>query len=239
MSEPKPNKAEAVANFVGRDMLALVVGELKQAQKPWHKLSEAQQETVIRRAEQDIRAVLTRGFLLIVAADFQKAAAVLEKVEFTAKGVNGKLSLKGDVAERHKMADCAGSEVVVILTNAQRYLAKMEEIRADADQPALPFAAPQNDDDDPEHGEGTDAGGGEVLLTEELDVAGLSFVCVRDVLALVGIECSEEIVVTWTADDRRACINYAGAKHIAQTSENYLTKGGTIPDLPAVLGGAA
>ena len=242
MTEKTP-KAEVVANLVGRDVLKLIVGELKQARKPWHKLNESEQDMVIRRAEQDARAILRKGFLMIVAADFQKASAVLEKVEFTAKGVAGKLSLSGDAAERHKLADCAGREVVVVLTSAQQYFAKMEEIQADADQPALPgFEPPPADDGDDSAGttDTDDETGGEprfVVTDAAFDDDGLTFECVRDMLALVGIECSAEIVATWNEGDRRACIDYAGAKHIAHTSENFLTKGGVIPPLPVVLGG--
>lgn len=254
-------KAELAANLVGRDMLALIVGELKQARKPWHKLNESEQEMVIRRAEQDVRAALRRGFLMIVAADFQKATATLDSVQFTGKGVAGKLALKGDAAERHKLADSVGHEVVVILTSSAPYFSKMEEIQAEADQRPLPLDAPgaappdSSDgaagdiDEDDEGVDGTTGDGAgipasaetalsDASLEEVAHSAGLSFECVRDVMALVGLVGTPKNVAAWQITDRVAVIDYCGAKHVAETSADYLTKGGKVPQLPYVLGGA-
>lgn len=237
---PTPTLDE-LTNDVGHAVLTVFLDELKWANDPWTKMNAERQDLVLRRAETRIKQAIRKGFAAMVAGEHPTARAVLDKVAFTAKGVQGTLTI-ADPEHRHALADHAGTQVLVVLATAERYLERMEEIRGEADQPEL-FREQQPDLLDPAPPEastdtdgGTDGGGEDLTAGDaepedphpgELDVA-----TVLELLAMIDVEADADTVRTWNQATRREVVDYAGAVRMAETNP-----GMEVPNVPTVLAG--
>lgn len=265
MNEPAPaptSEPERAADSVGRDVLLALVGELQQQKKkPFGKMSAEEQDQIIDRLREVVRGALTRGFALMATGGFPHVPATLEKVEFNAKGVNGKLALASGSEHRHALADHAARPVVIVLTSPDTYSARMSEVRGQSDQKDL-FASSEQAAKDrgdasgfdaPRHDVGTDkpdepaappqsagpdvaAGGGipapDAASIDDLHPGELTVEIVCDALALVNLESTYgSFVVAWTQEQRAAVIDFCGALHLKETGADV-----TVPARPDVLG---
>lgn len=256
---PEPGSPGAAADTVGRDVLQAIVGELaQQKKKPFGKMSEDEQEQIIARLREVLRAALGRGFAIMATAGFPYAPATLEKVEFNAKGVSGKISLAAS-EHRHALADHAARPVVIVLTAPDVYAARMNEVRGQSDQKDLfeasQDAARERGDtsgfDSPRHDVGTDkpdepaappetagpdvAGGGGIPAPDaaSIDVHPGEFTVevVADALALADMSNYAPFVPTWTQEQRAAVIDFCAALHLKENGADV-----TVPARPDVLG---
>ena len=243
--EPEPAAAPEpmTTDDVGFAILRAVHAELKAQKRPFVDQSEHEQELLLRRLEEVIRAEVARGFHVMAAAGFPNAMATLDRVAFSHKGVQGKLSLAPTSDHRHALSDHAGREVIVVLATAEKYLERMAEVRGDKQQPELPLIEPPDTsgfDSDRAPPSATVEASGEV----QGDGAGEPAAPIDDpypgelsreqVLALLeiaevaGVDLVD--VSAWDQDWRRAVADWAGAVALQREHPDIF-----VPTIPAVL----
>ena len=251
-----PNPRDHVATIeqavetVGRDLLIACIGELRATKKPWDEMTEKQQANAINRVREVVRFALQRGFAIMATAGFPSTQATLEKVAFTVKGVQGTLSLSTTSSDRHALSDHAGGQVVVILTSADRYMAKIDEVQPMPDQAALPLGEPDTSGFDGERHDVGDAGAGEAAAPPtpaSVDVGGeeiplpvdvypgaLSLEAVADAMALAGLDADLVEISGWLQGQRAEVVDFCAALHLKEGGADVV-----VPKRPDVLGGGA
>lgn len=136
MTKDTIDSVELASETMAGDLLAAVVDEIKQLQDPWQKTSQAMQANVIFRLELRIK-LLTAKAVRIIAADGRPAMrAKVESVTFK-DGIKAILKMRQNDPPRHDLADAAGSDVMVVLADADQYSGGCENVQPDPDQQNL------------------------------------------------------------------------------------------------------
>lgn len=126
---------EIAAETLGHDLLQAMVDELKVLQDPWAKTSEEKQNDAIYRLRARIETLIGRAVRIIAAGDLAVISGHVESVTFK-DGVKAVITTsKGEAA--HALADAEGGSCIVVITDAEQYLGRMETIRGEADQRVL------------------------------------------------------------------------------------------------------
>lgn len=140
MTEPTAGKPPAPTYFspdkLGQGLLNAMVGEMKSAPNMWAKMSESQQEVVIRRLEVAVRIWTLETMRILFSAKVPAVAATLEGVTFK-DAIKASLEVARDAPDRHEFADRVNQQVVVVMVNADAYFDRMNEVRADSAQRKL------------------------------------------------------------------------------------------------------
>lgn len=135
--------SEEVASFeayelLGRDLLELVMQELKAMPDVWQKLSEDRQADVIDRATRSIKEAARDAINLIVSNGFERVSAQVDGVQIKD---DIKATLKvyrhNNASSLDELYQAHGQDILIVLASAQDFDARMEEIVADPDQPEL------------------------------------------------------------------------------------------------------
>jgi hypothetical protein len=234
----KLGRVDDVAETIGRDLLLAIVTELKTLKKPFEDLDERGQSDSIMRCTTAVRAQLSRGFSLIVGGGFAHAPATLEKVAFTPKGVQGTVSLAPASEYRHALSDHAGHGVIIVLASVENYLQRMNEVRAEKDQPQLNFGQDTSGFDSPRHelGEGAAVPPDLAIVddTPLFDVhdGPFSIDVTADIMALAGIDADQRLIAaTWSQEFRADVIDFCAALALKEAGGDV-----HVPSRPEALG---
>lgn len=126
---------DQAATTLGHDLLQAMVDELKALQDPWAKTPAEKQDQAIDRLSWRIQSLIGRAVAIIAAGDLPVIAGHVESVTFK-DGVKAIITTtKGESS--HALADAEGGSCIIVITDAEQYLGRMEEIRGEADQRAL------------------------------------------------------------------------------------------------------
>lgn len=110
-------------------------------QKPWNRMSEAQQKEIVSDMTSRVRLALNKA-VLIISSDARTCFVThVKDVQFKeGKVVEAKLVMK-NCAASHELADVAGGNVIVVIEDAVRYSGGEVDDRelTDPDQAGLPI----------------------------------------------------------------------------------------------------
>lgn len=145
MTEPETTKptvsnAALAVQTVGQQLLGALVEEIRNLRTHWAVTPQQQQEEIIDRLSDKVQIAVTRAVGIIAKDTFLAIPAHIESVTFK-DGVKTVLTASKSADGRHELADAEGSDVLVLVTDPQKYLEHMETIRGDKDQPELPGLA--------------------------------------------------------------------------------------------------
>lgn len=124
------------AETMGHDFVAALLAELRQMPDHWARLNEEKQQQIIERLKEKVRAAVTKAQAMILRAGFAAVPADLEAVGFK-NGITAALKIPRDALHRHELADAQGQRVLVVISDGNRWLERMDEIKAKADQADL------------------------------------------------------------------------------------------------------
>lgn len=102
----------------------------------WARLSEEKQQAIIGRLTEKIRTGVDRALTILTRNEFAAVQADLKAITWEA-GIKATLSIPRDALYRHQLCDAQGQKVLVVLTSADRWLTRMDEIKAKGDQADL------------------------------------------------------------------------------------------------------
>jgi hypothetical protein len=122
---------------LGKDLLiAMVEAIRKTSPAAWSSMAQEQQQDVIDGLAHRIQVHVVQAVSTLAQAEHIVIEAHVDSVTFK-DGVKATLTaMKGDGA--HQLADAQGSSVLVVITDATKYLETMDQVRGDADQRSLP-----------------------------------------------------------------------------------------------------
>lgn len=138
MNDPAPldvaDRAIALsADTMAHDFLAALLAELRQMPDHWLRLNEQLQQKIIERLKEKIRAGTEKAATMFLQGSFPAVSAELKGVTFGAT-IGATLAVARDALHRHALSDAQGHKVLVIIADASRWTARMDEIKARADQ---------------------------------------------------------------------------------------------------------
>lgn len=167
--EKKSNLAQA---NLGRDLLKAMVDVIRTAQKPWHAISQAEQELLIGRLRDDTDDMVRKAINTLLTGEFPAVGGKVHQVVFSS-GIKCTLQIDAHAKYRHDLSDAEGTNVLVVIADPAEYLQSMDQVKADADQPDMfePTGEPQPLDLPPMQEGGNDVIEGEDGLPESLDEA--------------------------------------------------------------------
>lgn len=124
------------AETMGHDFLAGLLAELRSMPDHWSRLSEDRQQQIIENLKGKIEGAVDRALTILSRNEFAAVQADLKAISWQ-QGITATLSIPRDALFRHQLCDAQGQKVLVVLTNADRWLGRMDEIKAKADQQDL------------------------------------------------------------------------------------------------------
>lgn len=127
-----------------RDLLKIMVEEVKRWDTPWAKLREIEQQALIDRIRFDLHVAAMFAVAKIAAADTYGVRGRLTKITIGDKTVLNIAVGHDDLAQ---LAEHQGQEVVVALVDFERWSAGVEQIHSEADQRDLLASTLQSEND--------------------------------------------------------------------------------------------
>lgn len=123
--------------FLFGELMTAAMKQLRARDKPWLKLTEEQQQAVIREVKTDVSEAVEHAVELIATDARTMFRAQVESVTFK-DGVKAVLQMANTQAS-HELADTAGSSVLVVIENAARYTKDSSAVpKSEPAQAALP-----------------------------------------------------------------------------------------------------
>ena len=121
MTETKePTANDLARQFLMGELIAAATKQLRSLDKPWLRLPEEQQKTVLREVQADIQIAVERAVEVIATDDRTSFPASVEQVTFK-DGVKAVLTMSNTQAS-HELADTAGGMVYVVIDSPARYI---------------------------------------------------------------------------------------------------------------------
>lgn len=141
---PTPSDAilELAAETMRGDLVSALIDELKAAPDCWPKLSQRQQEDVIRRITERCEHLVDQVVNIIAADGRQVITSTLEQI--TAKdGIKAVCVLGRHDPNRHELLDAVGKAVLIVVADSEAYQggelpkgeADQRELLGDGDTP--------------------------------------------------------------------------------------------------------
>ena len=142
------------------DLIVCTLDRIKELDRPWHQLSESEQERVIDGLEYYIKKGVEKACLIINDRNVKATIrANLDRVTVT-DGIKAVLKIDGDDEGRHELIDHTKRNVQVVICDVMGGLTQEGKPKADKDQPELEL-----EEEEADHSETEDA------LAEALEAA--------------------------------------------------------------------
>lgn len=129
-------------------LLQVVVNQLEGNRQPWNTYPKDDQEIKLNAMRLAIEDAVKGAVYVIAASRRSYLKAGVESVTFK-DGVKAVLTLL-KTADAHDLADAEGSQVLIVITDAEKFLQGGDKIEAQPDQPSLPLAPKRAADKTPE-----------------------------------------------------------------------------------------
>jgi hypothetical protein len=235
--------ADLAADTLGRDLLAALVDELKVAPDCWQKMSQSQQDQTIYRLSKRVQTLIGQALAILFRGDYPSCRAVIDAVQFK-DGIKAVLKIGKTEHSRHELADAVGQAVIIVMSSPDEYFGRMEEIKAQRQQPDLPF----DSDGGVAFRDGYTGGDGRAYRKDEPGIGaedlpedpdapapeappdltlehGPLWEQARDALAIVGIIVADDIAREWTEEQCGQAAYWA-----AQAKDKGISGAPIIPD---------
>jgi len=139
IQEPAQNSAiEMAAEHLGRDLMGLVLQEIKAIPDVWQKLPEYQQADVIDRVRESVERAVFQAVNLISANGMTRVVADLEGVAIKDDiKATFKVSRTNSADALQALYDAHNKACLLIVATPEQFTGGMGEIQPDPDQPEL------------------------------------------------------------------------------------------------------
>lgn len=146
-SQPEPHTAQAIAPkrpttpivaSAGTKLLATLLEEVRNLDKPWPNTPEAEQQRVIDRLCAACDAAVRAAVNGVAQCGFPFAVGTLESLAIK-DGVKAAVKFGRAAESIHTLMDHVGTGVLIVFADPTKFTEGMNRIRADVDQPELPL----------------------------------------------------------------------------------------------------
>jgi hypothetical protein len=121
------------AATMGHDFLAALLTELRSMPGHWATLNAEKQQEIIGKLKEKIQAGIETAVRIMLTSEFPAVQADVDHVSFKG-GIVAGLKIPKDAPYRHQLADAQGMKVLVVISDPQRWMNRMDEIKARGDQ---------------------------------------------------------------------------------------------------------
>jgi len=135
-NDNKISTKELAGQFLLGDILKAALKRFKVAAVPFLKMSQADQEAMLKDIDKDVREAVRNAVELIATDARVTFRAACEQVAFKPDGVKASLSMPNNM-QAHALADAAGATVLVVIEDAKRYLHAGDALKGLPNQPPL------------------------------------------------------------------------------------------------------
>lgn len=118
---------------LGRDLLALIIGELRTQPNHWMRMDQEEQGKALERIKDRVRSAVIDCSSILMSTNFPMVKAELESVTIK-DGVRISLAMAPADPNRHQLYDAKGKQCLLVLGDAETWLERMEEVKAMSDQ---------------------------------------------------------------------------------------------------------
>jgi len=125
--------ATIFAATLGHDILAAILGELRTMPDHWLRMNEDNQQKAISRIRDKVRTMVHETAQILMRGEFPAVPCEIDGIKIT-KDVQISLTMEPGAAMRHALYDAKGRHVLLVLSDTDRWLDRMEEVKAKADQ---------------------------------------------------------------------------------------------------------
>lgn len=124
------------AATMGHDLVAALLHELRNMPDHWARLNQDLQQKAIERIKEKVAGAVHKAQHMLTASEFQAVPATLDFVNRKG-GIRAGITVQKDALCRHALFDAAGSKVLVVIVDPQRWLQRMDELKATGNQQDL------------------------------------------------------------------------------------------------------
>lgn len=124
---------------LGKDLMGLVLQELKALPEPWQRMSETKQQTVIDRVREGVEDAVRKAVNTIVSHGRVSVIRNLESVNFKDKNTEAKLIVEKLNTEEvlFELQKSRGGTCLIVLASSEEFTGGMDGITGEPDQRAL------------------------------------------------------------------------------------------------------
>lgn len=134
------------AETLGRDILQVLLQEIRVLPGVWQQLPEQKQASVIDRLRSTVDRTVKHAVKLISAGERPAIGGILESVAIK-EGIKATFKVSQFDPLRHDLIDRAGKVCMLVVADAEEYLQGMDTVVPDPDQSALALEEVGDDDD--------------------------------------------------------------------------------------------
>lgn len=124
------------AATMGHDLCAALLAELRTMPEHWPKLNEQMQQKIIERLKTKVSEAVLKAQHMLTTSEFQAVPATLEYVN-RKDGIRAGLTVASDALCRHALFDASGGKVLVVIVDPERWLHRMDQLKATGNQADL------------------------------------------------------------------------------------------------------
>ncbi len=129
------NAVDFTVSTLGKDLMGLVLQEIKAIPDVWQKLSEAKQNDVIDRIRDNVEFSVGKAVGLIASQGCWRVLGELEKVTLADKNQAVVLLSKSNDSEALiELLMSVKEPVMIVLSSPQQFIGGMDEIKGESDQ---------------------------------------------------------------------------------------------------------
>jgi DNA segregation ATPase FtsK/SpoIIIE-like protein len=132
------------AETIGKDLLSMMVLEMKMLPDAWSKLSQSKQDDVIERFGKRIDTAVRLAVHTIASGGRIVVAGDLDKITIS-DGVQAVIKFGVNAPNLHQLYDATKKAVLVVVADASSHLGGMDDVKGDSDQLPLPADDAQGD----------------------------------------------------------------------------------------------
>ncbi|WP_280049348.1 DNA translocase FtsK [Pseudomonas nitroreducens] len=148
VEEQQPTTVVSLAaETLGRDILQVLLQEIRVLPGVWQQLPEQKQAAVIDRLRSTVDRTVKHAVKLISAGERPAIGGILESVAIK-EGIKATFKVSQFDPLRHDLIDRAGKVCMLVVADAEEYLQGMDTVVPDPDQSALALDEGEDDDID-------------------------------------------------------------------------------------------
>ena len=124
------------AATMGHDLVAALLLELRTMPAHWPTMNAEMQQKIIERLKDKVSGAVTKAQHMLTASEFQAVPAKLEFVNRKG-GIRAGVTVNHDALCRHALFDAQGKQVLIVIVDPERWLNRMDELKAVGNQQDL------------------------------------------------------------------------------------------------------
>lgn len=131
--DPAAHTLSVTSETMGHDFLAAMLGVLRAMPDHWERLNAERQQKIVDALKEKIQTGIKSAVNIMLRSEFPAIVADLEQVTWKS-GLAASLKIPRNATYRHNLADAVGEKVLIVIADPDRWMNRMDEIKAKENQ---------------------------------------------------------------------------------------------------------